>query len=328
MAIVFACPSCGARLEMAEEAAGTVAKCPECNAETTVPERSSPVPVAARDEAWDDDSRPPKKKRTWLIPVLICVGLGMFLCVPATCIGLLVPAVQRVREAAARTATMNNLSQCAKAVHLAHDNYKKFPPYYGPYPADGAPASFHSHLVMFMDSRMNAKPKPDPQEQLAYFASPMDPTLTDSGAGAANYPVNLRLFYTDGGLGVLGTGDKLIYPEIPKSFMKDGTSNTLLFATKYHHCGKNGGSFWADTNALDSPTAATFGKSMALWQVAPTQAGCDPMAGTAVSFTVSSIQLAMCDGSTRNQAAGISQATWQAVHTPNAGDAPGGDWDN
>ena len=45
----------------------------------------------------------------------------------AILIGLLVPAVQRVRESANRTQTMNNLSQTAKAIHLAHDNNKKFP---------------------------------------------------------------------------------------------------------------------------------------------------------------------------------------------------------
>ncbi len=117
-----------------------------------------------------------------------------------------------------------------------------------------------------------------------------------------------------------------IYPKMPDSF-PDGLSVTLLFATKYHHCGPNGGSLWADTNALSSPNAATFGASMALWQPAPTQAACNPTSGTAVSFNVQSIQVAMCDASVRSVGSGISSATWQAVHTPGGADVAGPDWE-
>ncbi|HYV38305.1 MAG TPA: DUF1559 domain-containing protein [Gemmataceae bacterium] len=250
----------------------------------------------------------------------------------AILVGLLLPAVQKVREAAARTANASNLRQLATAVNMSHDQNKTIPPYSGTYGGKVATAAmagpnaltFHYHLLPFIENtalwnQAYQAPAQSVNATVTPFLSSNDPTQTNGGAGGANYAVNMRLFYNGGGLGQLGLVGTPNVIKLKWGQVQDGTSNTLLFATKFMNCGTAGGSWWMSDNTTQK--SAYFGENTKLPpQFGVTQALCSPSPANAQAFNPQSLQIVFCDASVHTCSAGVPQAVWEALLTYGVGD--------
>jgi type II secretory pathway pseudopilin PulG len=265
----------------------------------------------------------------------------------AMLIGLLLPAVQKIREVAARTQTHSHLMQLAMALHAVNDAAGQLPPPTGKF--GQVNANLHVHLLPYIEQDnlyrqiVGGLPLAKQQENaVALYGSPQDPTLPANGVGTS-YAANLRAFDKTGvAMGKAGfqTAFKpsgLGGSSIPDTFT-DGASNTISFATRYATClpAENAGPIFFTNSCLTgySPffgclannRVASFEKVAGqIFQPGPIDNNCNPD-WTPQGYSIHGISVALFDGSVRMVHPFITPATWAAACQPNDGIPLGEDW--
>jgi prepilin-type N-terminal cleavage/methylation domain-containing protein len=180
------------------------------------------------------------------------IELLVVIAIIAILIGLLLPAVQKVREAAARTQSQNNLKQQSLALHNFMDAHRKSPPMFGVIGGGSGPAgSIYYHLLPYLEQDNLYRLGPDAARSypLKVLQHPADPTMTPDGvfnlpvdapswfasSGTANpYPAWANQSNTRWGLSSYSANWQ-IFMDQGATFAKisDGLSNTFAFAEKY-----------------------------------------------------------------------------------------------
>jgi prepilin-type N-terminal cleavage/methylation domain-containing protein/prepilin-type processing-associated H-X9-DG protein len=128
------------------------------------------------------------------------IELLVVIAIIAVLIGLLLPAVQKVREAAARMSSQNNLKQLALATHGFESSTGRLPGYQ-PAPTGSSVASYGYSVHAFLLPHIEQEPLGksfDPNTQQLFFGSAPFGTFNPALASTALTPVKTFLNPADG----------------------------------------------------------------------------------------------------------------------------------
>jgi prepilin-type processing-associated H-X9-DG protein len=268
----------------------------------------------------------------------------------AILIGLLLPAVQKVREAAARAKCQNNLKQIGVALHNYHSANGKFPPMsrYSNSAQSGTGREERGNLWYYILPQLEQ----DSIYRMSPYRSVRDPSIDDASTAAnaygskemkmyicpsdssnqptstwsngwvvANYVANHDAFHnpTDGGWMSNWDSGPLSYQARLEATYSDGTSNTLGITEAYARC-RDQGTLWAhetvvpEWHAMFNDWNARGAASK--FQVMPTQ--CNVYLPQQIH--PGGINALLMDGSVRMIGTGVDPNAWGAALTPAGGE--------
>jgi prepilin-type N-terminal cleavage/methylation domain-containing protein len=252
------------------------------------------------------------------------IELLVVIAIIAVLIGLLLPAVQKVREAAARMNCSNNLSQIGKGVHNYESATQKVPPGWS---SNGGTqyGTLHFFLLPFIeqDNVFKAAGNNSWNQNgtlVKTYQCPSDPSRwANFPNNGVNYAFNILVF-SGGGYG-WATDQK---PGGITQSMPDGSSNTVMFGERYRQCAPSSGGhtepIWATNPWSGSPAdpwrIGAFGYTT--WQVG----------NTGVSGTGGNLNGYYPDFTSRGQGPGgniafqslpaAANCNWYALQTPHS----------